>query len=210
MLQAIGIFCKPSKCYPSSLHSSNCTNIVNSSNGKSKMRFDEVGSQVLRVSRANRRVNMSIRIFSSAVRTFISQRSLTSLAEAIECEKDPYDGLLNQSDDTIDKTHKKSQKLIGTSHDEQNEKKMSFSMGIGNLNIIQPKAEGHIRPSAIKTASWGDFYRRPSNSKDNTAREWKSYNLLSLGCKNLSAILFDHANHRIGQMRVVSVVTGRF
>lgn len=45
---------------------------------------------------------------------------------------------------------------------------------------------------------------------NNIDQAWKSYNLLSLGCTIFLVGFSDHANHRNGQMAVVSVGTGPF
>lgn len=56
-----------------------------------------------------------------------------------------------------------------------------------------------------------EFHREDSPKGDNNKDQaWKSYNLLSLGCTIFLVGFSDHANHRNGQMAVVSVGTGPF
>lgn len=55
-----------------------------------------------------------------------------------------------------------------------------------------------------------EVHREDSPKDDNKDQAWKSYNLLSLGCTIFFVGFSDHANHRNGQMAVVSVGTGPF
>lgn len=168
------------------------TDIDHSSNDDWTTRADEAVS----------RVNGNIDLLSSAVRTFISQRNLTSLEEAIKNEKDPYDGLQYELDDTIDSLHRKRQPIRTV----QNEAKdQNRTLPIGLYESSQRKSDKIISSSFDGAASLDDNVDAPEdtsdskdaniislhnenyrNSKDSTDLAWKRHNLLSLGYTTFS------------------------
>lgn len=169
------------------------TNTVHYSNDDRKIQVDEPIS----------RVNESITTLSSAVRTLIGQRNLTSLKKTIKSEKGLYDGLRNESDGSIDSLHEKRRSLRGTNQNEQN-----ITLPIELYKKSQQNPEDSISPFPDRASSLDDnvdaprntlstrdsdiirFDREnPSNSKDNTDLAWKTHDLLSLGCTIFSAKL---------------------
>lgn len=157
--------------------------------------------------------NETVNTLSSTVRTFISQRNLTSLKEAIENGKNPYDGLRHESDDTIDSLHKKRQEVSETNKNEQNEQNIKLQKG--PHKGPQWKAEDTVYPSPGRASSREDTLVAPLwlTSRDKERGEdksWNSHNLLSLGCPTFFTISSYQANHTTWQTVVVSVAIGPF
>lgn len=166
------------------------TDFIPSSNDDWTARADEAMS----------RVNGNIDIFSSAVRTFISQRNLTSLKEAIKNGKDPYDELRYESDDTIDSSHKKRQKQIKTIQNKGKDQDRAPPIGPDRIMTLDESSSSSSEEAASlenNVDAPGDTSNSKNtnllslslensrNSKDSSDLAWKSYNLLSLGHKTI-------------------------
>lgn len=204
------------------------TNFIRFSNDRWTTTVDEAVSQM----------NETINILSSAVRTLISQRNLTSLKEAIENGKSPYDELRHESDDPIDSLHKNHEEVSETNKNGQNEQYMKPQKG--PIKGSEWKAEDSVYSSSGRAPSPEDTlvarptfpdedpprldarYLTPSyqpygsapiydNRRDRGEDEaWNSHNLLSLGCPTFFTISSYHANRTTWQMVVVSVAIGAF
>lgn len=167
-------------------HLSYYPNDVHSSNDSWTMRVDEAVSQV----------NSNINIFSSAVRTFISQRSLTGLEVAIESKKGLYDRFRNESDNSIDSLRKKRESRIGTIQNEQDEQNLKFQRE--NNEKSKRKVEDSMFTIFDRAASpERKSKKEPANPTATDDASWKICNLLCLGCTVLFKIHAHHANNII-------------